>query len=67
MQRKTITLHVHHTFLYIFKPSLHGCNVKLPNLCTCFMEYMNMTKISSFFSKLRYIPFNFKLNKIDEG
>jgi len=29
---KTTTVHVHHSFfLYISKPSLHDCDVKLPN------------------------------------
>ena len=29
--RKTTTLHVHHTFLYISLPSLHDYDVKMPN------------------------------------
>ena len=29
--RKTTTLHVHHVFLYIFLPSLHDYDVKIPN------------------------------------
>ena len=29
--RKTTNLHVHHAFLYISLPSLHGYNVKMPN------------------------------------
>ena len=29
--RKTTTLHVHHAFLYISLPSLHECDVKMPN------------------------------------
>ena len=29
--RKTTTLHVHHAFLYISLPSLHDCDVKMPN------------------------------------
>ena len=29
--RKTTTLHVHHAFLYISLPSLHGYDVKMPN------------------------------------
>ena len=33
--RKTVTLHVHHAFLYIFLPSLHGYDVKLPNFTFC--------------------------------
>ena len=28
---KTTTLHVHHAFLYISQPSLHVCDIKLPN------------------------------------
>ena len=28
---KTITLHVHHAFLYISLPSLHDYDVKMPN------------------------------------
>ena len=28
---KTTTLHVHHTFSYISSPSLHDCDVKMPN------------------------------------
>ena len=32
---KTVTLHVHHAFLYIFSPSLHGYDVKLPNFTFC--------------------------------
>ena len=32
---KTVTLHVHHAFLYIFLPSLHGYDVKLPNFTFC--------------------------------
>ena len=28
---KTRTLHVHHAFLYVSHPSLHDCDVKLPN------------------------------------
>ena len=63
-----MTLHVHHTVLYIFQPSLHNCNVKLPNFTHLFYGVgEHDTKISSFFSKHRYSPFNFKLNKIDEG
>ena len=29
--RKTTTLHLHHVFLYISLPSLHDCDVKIPN------------------------------------
>ena len=29
--RKTITLHVHHAFLYISSPSSHDYDVKMPN------------------------------------
>ena len=29
--RKTISLHVHHAFLYISLPSLHDYDVKMPN------------------------------------
>ena len=29
--RKTTTLHLHHAFLYISLPSLHDCDVKMPN------------------------------------
>ena len=32
---KTTTLHVHHTFLYISLPLLHGFNVKAPNFSFC--------------------------------
>ena len=34
---KTTTLHVHHAFLYISLPSLHGhdFNVKVPNFWFC--------------------------------
>ena len=32
---KTTTLHVHHAFLYISLPSLHGYDVKLPNFMFC--------------------------------
>ena len=28
---KTTTLHVHHAILYISLPSLHHCDIKLPN------------------------------------
>ena len=30
--RKTTTLHVQHTFLYISMPSLHDCDVKFPQV-----------------------------------
>ena len=32
---KTITLHVHHAFLYISLPLLHGFNVKVPHFWFC--------------------------------
>ena len=32
---KTTTLHVHHAVLYISLPSLHNCNVKVPNFTFC--------------------------------
>ena len=28
---ETTTLHVHHAFLHVFSPSLHDCDMKLPN------------------------------------
>ena len=31
LSRKTTTLHVHHAFLYIYLPSLHDYDVKMPN------------------------------------
>ena len=31
LSRKTTTLHVHHAFLFISLPSLHGFDVKMPN------------------------------------
>ena len=33
--RKTTTLHVHHAFLYIFLPSLHDYDEKMPNCKFC--------------------------------
>ena len=51
--RKTITLHVHHTFLYIFQSSFHNYNVKLPNFThLCYGLCEHDTKISSFFLNL---------------
>ena len=32
---KTTTLHVHHAFLYISRPSLHDNNLKVPNFKVC--------------------------------
>ena len=34
---KTTTLHVQHTFLYISLPSLHDCDMKMPNFTLIFM------------------------------
>ena len=33
---KTTTLHVHYAFMYISLPSLHDCDVKIPNFVFCF-------------------------------
>ena len=44
--RKTTTLHVQHTFLYISLPSLHDYDVKMPN-CK-FMEDVNKRRRISF-------------------
>ena len=33
--RKTTTLHVHHSFLYISLPFLHDYDVKMPNYKFC--------------------------------
>ena len=43
---KTTTLHVHHAFMYISLPSLHDCDVKIPNFVFCFCF--------RFFPELRY-------------
>ena len=32
---ESLTLHVHHAYLHISLPSLHGYNVKLPNFTFC--------------------------------
>ena len=43
---KTTTLHVHYAFMYISLPSLHDCDVKIPNFVFCFCF--------RFFPELRY-------------
>ena len=49
---KTTTLHMRHTFLYIFWPLLHDCNLIS---CALFMKYVDTTQKCSFsFSKPRY-------------
>ena len=35
---KTTNLHVHHTILYIYLPSLHPCDMKLPNFTRLLYE-----------------------------
>ena len=50
MRSVKITLHVHHTFLHIFQPSLHDCNVKLPNfthLCMFSLFFLNLDTVLS--------------------
>ena len=47
---KTTTLHVHHSFLYVSQPSLHGCDVNLPNFTHPLYEVgEHNAKISFFF------------------
>ena len=60
---KTTTLRVHHTFLYIFFPSLHGCDVKLP-VFTFYVERELKTMILIFFFKLRIRPLKINSRKI---
>ena len=43
---KTTSLHVHHAFLYIFLPSLHDYDVKMPN----FTMYRGSTQTTTRFS-----------------
>ena len=52
--RKT-TLHVHHAFLYISLPSLHDCNVKMPN-CKFMKDVNKRRRISFSLSKLECGP-----------
>ena len=44
-QGKKTTLHVHHAFLYISLPSLHGYHVKMPNFTFCEGRKQAMTKL----------------------
>ena len=45
---KTITLHVHHAFLYISLPSLHDYDVKLTNFTFCGGREQNATTLFLF-------------------
>ena len=44
LTRQNTTLHVHHAFLYISLPSLHGHHVKLPNFMFCEVQKQAMIK-----------------------
>ena len=61
--RKTTTLHVHHSFLYISLPSLHDYDVKRPNLTFCVQREL---KVATFiiFCQLRNRPLEFTFRKI---
>ena len=59
---KTITLHVHHAFLYIYLPSLHAYDVKLANFTFCGGREQNST-ILFFFSWLLIESFSIQLPK----
>ena len=71
--RKTTTLHVHHAFFYISLPSLHDCNVKLPNFTFCrgreqkttTLFFFSWTLIQSFRIQLqKHLPTFDELNEI---
>ena len=47
--RKTATLHVHHTFLYISLPFLHDYDVKMPHFMFYFFGGELTKKGNSFF------------------
>ena len=54
---------MHHVFLYIFLPSLHDCNVKLPNFT--FVEDCNKRQHISFsFPELWCSPLEFNSQKL---
>ena len=46
---KTITLHLHHSFLYISLPSLQDYDVKIPNFTFCGGREQALTNFSVFF------------------
>ena len=48
---KTTTLHVNHTFSYISSPSLHDCDVKMPNF--------------TFYGGRKLAAANFSLSKLE--
>ena len=52
---KTTSLHVHHAFLYVSLPSLHDCNVKMPN-CKFMKDANKRRRISFSLSKLECGP-----------
>ena len=52
---KTTTLHVHHAFLYIFLPSVHDYNVRIPNFTFCWEREHKTTT-------LQYLEFNSRKN-----
>ena len=76
---KTTTLHVHHALLYISLPSLHDCNVKLPNFrggsriffrrgCTRLLLYFNTNKPHSFFfSRIPVVLENHRSSQGERG
>ena len=55
---KTTTLHVHHAFLYISLPSLHGYDVKLPNFVFCGERKQATTKFNFDLLNLNMVPRN---------
>ena len=55
---KTTTLHVHHAFLYISLPSLHGYDVKLPNSVFCGEHKQATTKFNFGLLNLNMVPWN---------
>ena len=55
---KTTTLHVHHAFLYISLPSLHGYDVKLPNFVFCGERKQATTKFNFDLLNLNMVPWN---------
>ena len=57
------TLRVHHAFLYIYLPSLHDCNVKLP-IFTFSRGREQKTTIFCFFSRTLIQSFRIQLQKI---
>ena len=59
---KTISVHVHHTFLYLCLPFLHYYDVKMPN----FAFYVERKKATTKFSpsEHKYVPLEFNFRRV---